>query len=82
MSFTRRGISRIFKSPGLFVAFYGVDGSGKSTQVKILCDKISGLYSDKIRLFHFRPKIVYLKSNDTIVSDPHNQLKSNYLRSF
>ncbi|MEG8988162.1 hypothetical protein VJY32_00150 [Ignavibacteria bacterium 4148-Me] len=78
----QRIIKRLIKPPGLFIAFYGVDGSGKTTQIKLMLDYFKGIYSDKVRLFHFRPNFIYTKPKDIIVKNPHNQLKTNYIRSF
>lgn len=79
--FVKRSVLRILKPPGLFIAFYGVDGSGKSTQIKNLSTELKGIFSDKVRIFHFRPTFVYRNPKDITISDPHNQRPPSFLRS-
>jgi len=79
-SFLKRSFDRLLYPPGLFIVLYGVDGSGKSTQIKLLYNEYKSLYSDKIKLFHFRPNILYKIPKDIIVNDPHAQKRSNYIR--
>jgi len=78
--FLKRIFQRLINPPGLFIILCGVDGSGKTTQINLLSENLRGIYSDKIRLFHFRPSIFYKKPQNDTVINPHDQLKSNYIR--
>ena len=80
-SFLKRSLSRILKPPGLFIAFYGVDGCGKSTQIENITKDLRGIFSDKFRQFHFRPGLKYSLPNKTTFSHPHNQNEATLIRS-
>lgn len=80
-SFLIRIISRILKPPGLFIAFYGVDGSGKSIQIKNLSVDLKCVSSNNLRLFHFRPTLTYKTPKEITITDPHDQKKTSIVRS-
>lgn len=80
-SFIYRVINRHIRPPGLFIAFYGVDGSGKSRQIQLLLDNIKGLFGEKINTFHFRPTLFYSKPKEVTISNPHAQKKTVLIRT-
>lgn len=48
-----------FRSPGLFVAFMGPDGAGKSTLIKAFAARMDTLYlPGKQRVMHWRPRLL------------------------
>jgi len=65
----------------MIVAFYGADGSGKSTLIKLLIHELKRIYSVEVRLFHFRPSFFYKNPNNVVISNPHDQLKTTHFRS-
>jgi thymidylate kinase len=79
--FFQRIIYRFIKPPGLFIAFLGVDGSGKTTQIENIANELRGIYSEKIRLFHFRPEFRYKEMQRVVFQNPHNQKRITWIRS-
>lgn len=58
-----------------FVVFLGVDGSGKSTLISTLCEKL-----DNCTIFHFSPTTKYNKSKSRVI-EPHSKKKYSKLVS-
>lgn len=49
----------IFRAPGLFVAFMGPDGAGKSTLIKAYATRMDTLYlPGKQKVMHWRPRLL------------------------
>ena len=57
----------------IVIAFMGVDGSGKSTLIKILKKKLNKNYK-KIKKLHLRPYL-FLTDNRTVIKNPHAKKK-------
>lgn len=73
VSYVRRALKRIMDPPGLFIAFIGADGSGKSTIIEKLREPIieaSG--RSDLKVFHWKPsRRSFRNSNSGIKSvDP------------
>jgi len=58
------------KKTSCVIAFMGVDGSGKSTIIDKLINKLSNRYK-KIKYLHLRPYL-FLIDKRTVVNNPHN----------
>jgi len=69
----KRIANRYSSKRGLFVAFMGPDGSGKSTVIKGIVDRLKTLYPEKLIEFHWRPYIRPRKKNTTTIQDPHKK---------
>jgi thymidylate kinase len=54
----------------IVVSFMGVDGSGKSTLIKLLRKKLKNKFT-KIKYIHLRPYLILLDKS-TVKSNPHN----------
>ena len=46
------------QKPGLSISLTGLDGSGKSSLIKLLRDELDGAYHGKVKIYHLRPGIL------------------------
>ena len=58
------------QNSSVIVSFMGVDGSGKSTLIKLLRKKLKNKFT-KIKYIHLRPYLILLDKS-TVQSNPHN----------
>ncbi len=58
------------QNSSIVVSFMGVDGSGKSTLIKLLRKKLKNKFR-KIKYIHLRPYLILLDKS-TVKSNPHN----------
>jgi thymidylate kinase len=66
---------------GLWVAFLGADGSGKSSVRERYVPKVRGMFSD-VRVFHLRPRLLRgSAAGRTTNSDPHGQTRRGAVAS-
>ena len=79
----RRIIQRIVKPTGLFVAFLGPDGSGKSSVAKLVGNQMIPAFRRK-ETYHLRPHVFrfHKRLEEKPVKDPHNQSPRNKVVSF
>ncbi|WP_019504093.1 hypothetical protein [Pleurocapsa sp. PCC 7319] len=76
-----RIIKRIRQPTGLMVVFLGADGSGKSTAIAEIQEKLTPVFR-QTQYIHLRPKLGLGKSdNSPPVLDPHGQLPRSWLTS-
>jgi thymidylate kinase len=64
---------RANKAHGLWIAFFGPDGVGKSTVIEQVKDQLGAAFSGVLQ-FHFRPMLGRHLRNQKPVTDPHNQV--------
>ena len=65
---------------GLFVAVLGPDGSGKSTLIEQLGEKIMGAFRRKA-VFHFAPRLFRRQRDGSPVTNPHGKLPRTWFGS-
>jgi len=76
--YIKRIINRFINVPGLFIAIFGPDGSGKSTVIKEILAFFENIFREqKVRLFHWRPYFKYKKPSSIAVKNPHEKLPYN-----
>jgi thymidylate kinase len=75
-----RFADRVFHPTGLWVAFLGVDGSGKSTILDRVADEIAPAFRRK-RLFHLRVPLLARKSSVRPNDNPHGQRPRGHVGS-
>jgi thymidylate kinase len=72
-AYVRRVFSRTFSPPGLFIAFTGADGVGKSTIIQIVVPRVEESLGVKDTLyFHWKPLAKSISKGEARIPHPHD----------
>jgi thymidylate kinase len=63
---------RIFHPTGLFVAFLGPDGAGKSTVIKRIKHDLAPAFR-RTKQYHLRPQLIRNGHDGIVITEPHRQ---------
>jgi len=81
-NFVTSNLKRLFKKNGLFIAFIGPDGCGKTTTIRNIKLKMENVFlSNKMKLFYWRPFLLPRLSN-LIVDKKKNVSEDNETYDF